>query len=276
MVRRILIGTLLFLSSLFFLLSVLGIGLVWVYNEPLTREATARVQGVDDELVKAQTAIRGARTELERVSRIVAGAETTLSTLKSQTQEAKKLFDQFGSTLNNSVIPGIQSARSRLDQLRGTLQNLRETLGKINSLPLLGSLQIPGDDFLAGLVGSIDSINAQINGMQQLIEKASLFTSDTSFLLGGDLTETKAHINSLRDSLREYDRKVTAWHVDARRIMKQLPVWIDRASIIATVFLFWFGLSQFGLLLHGLTLQRGGDPLAVIRRPRPPAETVSD
>jgi hypothetical protein len=33
-----------------------------------------------------------------------------------------------------------------------------------------------------------------------------------------------------------------------------------------TIFLLWFAVSQFGLLLHGLSLQQGGDPLVVIRR----------
>jgi hypothetical protein len=33
-----------------------------------------------------------------------------------------------------------------------------------------------------------------------------------------------------------------------------------------TIFLLWFAVSQFGLLLHGLSLQQGGDPFAVIRR----------
>jgi hypothetical protein len=49
-------------------------------------------------------------------------------------------------------------------------------------------------------------------------------------------------------------------------LIDSLPGWIDRASIILTVFLFWFGLSQFGLLLHGLNAWKGGHPLAVLRR----------
>ena len=42
-------------------------------------------------------------------------------------------------------------------------------------------------------------------------------------------------------------------------------MWIDRASLSLTFFLLWFGLSQFGLLLHGLNLRRGQNPLAVLR-----------
>lgn len=276
MARRIFSGILIFLSSLFLMASVLGLGLVWVYNEPLTREAVARLTTTDNELVSAQTSIRGARAELERVTRIVDTAEKAFSSFKQQREEAKKLIDQVTGSLNNNVIPGIQSARTRLNQLRGTIQSARESLAKINALPIIKDIQIPGDDFLTGLIGNIDSLNGQINSMQLLIQKASLFTSDTSFLLAGDMTETRAHITALRDSLREYDRKVTAYHVDLRRIIKLTPGWIDRASWIATAFLVWFAISQFGLLLHGLHLRDGGDPFTPIRRPRPAEEMVSD
>ncbi len=229
---------------------------------------------IDSELTQAQTAIRNARGELERTLRIVEGAEKTLSSLKDQTEEAKKLFDQFNQTLDKNILPGLQSTRGGINQIRGTLESLREGLKKINSVPLL-NLNIPGDQVLANLISGVDNVNAQIAGLQELVRKAEVFTSDTSFLLGGDMTETKLHIHQLLDSLVEYDRKVTGWHVQARQVITSLPGWIDGLSIFLTIFLLWFGFSQFGLLLHGLNLREGGDPLAILRR-KPPAEAVGE
>jgi hypothetical protein len=34
---------------------------------------------------------------------------------------------------------------------------------------------------------------------------------------------------------------------------------------LLTVFLLWFGFSQLGLILHGLNLWRGNDPLSPVR-----------
>ncbi|HEY6073304.1 MAG TPA: hypothetical protein VIV15_07925, partial [Anaerolineales bacterium] len=218
--------------------------------------------------------IRNARGELERTLRIVEGAEKTLSSLKDQTEEAKKLFDQFGQTLDKNIMPGLQSTRGGINQIRATLESLREGLKKINSLPLI-NLDIPGDQTLANLITGVDNVNAQIAGLQELVRKAEVFTSDTSFLLGGDMTETKLHIHQLLDSLVEYDRKVTSWHVQARHVISSLPRWIDELSIFLTIFLLWFGFSQFGLLLHGLNMREGGDPLAILRR-KPPAEAFGE
>ena len=58
---------------------------------------------------------------------------------------------------------------------------------------------------------------------------------------------------------------MAGWRDQAADLIKNVPVWIDRASISITVFLLWFGLSQFGLLLHGLSIRRGENPLDVLR-----------
>ncbi len=44
MARKILAWTLIVLSSIFLLASAAGIVAAWIYNEPLTREATARLE----------------------------------------------------------------------------------------------------------------------------------------------------------------------------------------------------------------------------------------
>jgi hypothetical protein len=264
MLRRIFAGILIFISSVLLMASVLGIGLVWVYNGPLTDEALTRLEAADHELVLAQTAIRDARAEMQRTLRIVETAEQALASLKDQTEQAKKLFEEFNQALDESVIPGLQSTRGNITQLKGTLVELRGTLERINSFPLIG-IEIPGDELLGNLIKNVDDLNAQIQDMQDLAQRASVFTSDTSFVLGGDMTETKQRMYFLLGSLIEYDRKVTAWHVQLRGIIRALPEWIDQLSIGITIFLFWFGLSQLGMLLHALNLRRGGDPFEVIR-----------
>ena len=103
--------------------------------------------------------------------------------------------------------------------------------------------------------------------------QASTFVGDTSYLLGGDLTETRNSLQSFLVSIREYKEKVAGWREQDRQLIAGMPGWIDQASILLTVFLLWFALSQFGLLLHGLSLRAGGDPLLVLRR-TPKTETI--
>lgn len=265
MTRKILSGALIGLSAVLLLASLAGIILAWVYNEPLTREVLSRLGEIETELDSTQTALEDARGELERTLRIVNSAEETLEALSDELEQAKLLFDEFDKTLGDRLIPGLESSRDRLSRLRGNLEDLRTQLETINSLPFL-DLNLPGDELLGNLIGTVDSMDAQIVRMEDLAEKASTFADDVSYLMGGDLSETRERLEAFVGVVEEYQAKVSSWQAQVEMLTASLPGWIDQASVILTVFLFWFGLAQFGLFLHGLALWHGRNPLDVISK----------
>ena len=260
MIRKILAGGLIFLSSTLLILSVVGIAATWTCNEPLTRKSITEVQGIDSLLAQIQTDIQNAKAEVERALRIVDSAEKALSSLVGQTSGANDLLMQVNSLLDDKLIPGLQTTQTKIDQVRTTLENLRTSLEQINTLPFL-NLNIPGDELLTGLLKDVDTLNSEITSVQDLAQRASTFVSDTSYLLGGDFTETKQELEDLNLVLKDYDDQITGWRSQAGRVIKSLPRWIDYASIILAFCLLWFGFSQFSLLLHGLSVWKGRNPL---------------
>jgi hypothetical protein len=264
MLRKLLSGGLVALSSVLLVLSLAGIGAAWYYNEPLTDEGLVRLGEVEAELAQTQIALRDAKAELERTLRIVDSAEETLETLSDELEQAKRLFDEFDRTVGDRLVPGLESSRDRLAKLKGSLEELRASLEEINTLPFL-ELNLPGDEMLGNLIATVDSIDMQIARMEGLADKASTFAQDVSYLMGGDLSATRQRLETFVDVVDGYEQRVDGWHAQVEVWIESLPGWIDRASVILTVFLLWFGLSQFGLLLHGLAVWRGGDPLEVLR-----------
>ena len=264
---RVISSILIYVGSLFVVLSVAGIIAIWVYRGPLIDEAMRRLNQVDNELTQAHSALSNGQTELQRTLRIVDSADQGLSAMKQQMTTAKQLTDQINGTVNKSLIPGLQGIRDKVDSLRGMLQNLRNSLKTLNSLPFL-NLNLPGDDFLAGLIGDVDNLDKQIASVQQLAQQASTFVGDTNYLLGGNLTDTKQRIQNLLNTVRLYDQKVGGWQAQERSIRDAAPRWINESAVGLTLFLIWFGISQFGLVLHGLAMRQGYDPLAVLRRNR--------
>ena len=264
MARKILSGTLIVLSSALLVLSLAGIGATWYYNDPLTTEAVSRLSEIETELAQTQIALRDARVELERTLRIVDSAEQTLEALSDELEQAKRLFDEFDKTLGNSLIPGLESSRERLTRVKANLEDLRTTLEEINALPFL-NLNLPGDEMLGNLIATVDSIDEQIARMEGLANKASTFAEDVSYLMGGDLSETRQRLEVFLEVVGEYEQKVTAWHAQVEMLIESLPGWIDQASIILTVFMTWFAFSQVGLGLHGLAIWKGDTPLGALR-----------
>lgn len=267
MARKILSGTLIVLSALLLLLSLVGIVAVWGYNEPLTRETVRRLKEIDGQLVQAQTALQSSAKELERALRIVDAAQTALQKLALQSDSAGDLLSNIQSTLDDRVLPELKTTRGRISTARSALESLKSVLAGIqNFLPNV-DLSAP-DKIVNDLIDSTKSLDNEIANVETLVQQTSTFVSDSSYLLGGDLGETRDSLQNLLNTVQDYETKVTESHKQVESVIEKTPTWIDRASVGLTIFLLWFALSQFGLLLHGLGIRAGGDPLMVLRRNR--------
>lgn len=252
------------LSSLFLLLSVAGILAAWVYNEPLTREATSQLRRIDDELARAETTLVSTKVELDRALRLVDAAQNALEKLAEQSTSADSLLDGIQSSLDDKLLPELKTTRERLGAARAALENLRSLIQGLGSIPFI-DLRFP-DQILTDLINSTNTLDSEIANAEDMAKRASTFVSDTSYLLGGDLTETRESLVNFLAAVDEYQGKVGDWRKQVSGLLEALPVWIDRASMGLTILLLWFGLSQFSLLLHGRMVLRGENPLAVLRK----------
>jgi chromosome segregation ATPase len=265
MVRKILAWILIILGSLFLVLSIAGIFAIWIYNEPLTQKVTAQLSDVDNQLAQAQTTLKSSEQELARALRIVDAAQAALEKLTQQTSSAASLFDSIQSTLDDRLLPELKTTRSRIESARTTLESLQSVLTGVGNFIPGVDLSAPGKA-LADLIASAKSLDTEIANVESVAEQASTFVSDTSFLLGGDLSGTRESLQNFLASIQEYEQKVAGWRQQAADLKTNAPKWINQASIALTIFLLWFGFSQFGLVLHGLSMRRGGDPLLALRR----------
>lgn len=264
MARKIITYTLIGLSSLFFILSFVGIILAWAYNTPVTEKITTQLNDIDSQLAQIQTDLGNAKTEVERALRIIESAETSLASLTQQTQDASQILENVNDALDDQLIPGLETTRASINEVRSVLENLQTSLEQVNNIPFV-DIQIPGDELITNIITGIDSLDAEIVNIQDLAQQASVFISDTSYLLGGDFQETKQNLQDLLTTLEGYDTKLTGWRAQVKTLIESTPRWIDNTSISLTFFLLWFALSQFGLLLHGLSMKRGDNPLDVWR-----------
>ncbi len=265
MTRKILAGLLIGISSIFLLGSFAGVILAWVYNEPLTLEVTTRLDEAETQLTQIQTDLRMAKAEIERALRIIQSAEDALASLTEKATSAKDALEEVNQTLDEELIPGLENTRARITEVRGVLVDLRDALEQLNSLPFV-NFEVPGDDLLAEIISGVDSLDTEIADVQGIAQRASVFISDTSYLLGGDFQTTKENLQALLEVLEGYDLKLTDWLAQVRNLKDSTPGWIDNASLSLSIVLAWFAFSQLGLILHGLMIWRGENPWEGLRK----------
>ena len=276
MVRRIFADILIVLSAIFLVLSLVGIGAIWYYNQPLTREVTGRLTEVDQELALAQATLESSEQELERALRIVDATEETLQKLTQQTDSAENILESIQSTLDDRLLPELKTTRARLLEARTSLQTLQSVIAGITTFVPGVDRILPGN-LISDLIDSAESIDTEIANMEVLATQASTFVGDTSFILGGDLTQTRESLETFLASIQDYEIKVTRWREQGKDVLEKAPRWIDQASIALTLFLLWFAFSQWGLMVHGLTMYRGERAFVVLRRvPHPHNPLIKD
>lgn len=265
MARKIVSWVLIILGSLFLAASIVGIAAVWIYNKPLTDKVTTQLTGIDSQLAQAEVTLESSETELSRALRIVDSAQDAMDKLAQQTHSAGNLLDTIQTTLDDNLLPELKTTRDRITSARTALTQLQMLLSGVQGFIPGFDLSAP-DTILKDLIASANSLNTEITNIEALGKQASLFVGDTSFLLGGDLTATQESLRGFLKAIQDYQVKIADWRGQVKTLLGQSPKWIDQASIALTIFLLWFALSQFGLILHGLHLQQGGDPLLVLRR----------
>jgi chromosome segregation ATPase len=265
MVRRIFADILVLLSAIFLVLSLVGIGAILYYNEPLTREVTGRLIEVDQELALAEATLKSSEKELERALRLVDATETALQKLTQQTGTAENILETIQSTLDDRLLPELKTARGRIVEARTALESLQSVLTGISSFIPGVDLNLPGT-IVQDLIASARSLDTEISNVEMLATQASTFVGDTSFILGGDLIETRESLETFLASIQDYETRVARWREQTAEVLEKAPRWIDQASIVLSLFLLWFAFSQWGLVVHGLTMHRGERAFVVVRR----------
>ena len=264
MVRKILSGFLIGLSALILGSSLVGIGVIWRYKGALTESIDSKLANIDQEMSQAQTALQEAQVELERALRIVDSSEEAFESFSAQITVARELLDTVTGVLDETVKPGLETSREKIDEAQKTLEDLRALIENLNQLPFV-NIETPDDGILNSFVEITDSLESEILRLEGMADEASTFMSDTSYLMGGDFQETRENIQNLGAVVDEYEGRISGWRGDLAELRRDFPVWINRAAIWLTVFLLWFAFSQAGLLLHGLSAWRDGNPWDVLR-----------
>src|SRR6185503_8736706 len=127
---------------------------------------------------------------LQRALGIVDTAQAALEKLTEQSNSADSLLGSIQSSLDDRLLPELKTTRNRIEEARATLENLQTLLTGVSSFIPGVDLNVPKST-LTDLIASAESIDTEIANMEVLARQASTFVSDTSYLLGGDLTQTR-------------------------------------------------------------------------------------
>jgi methyl-accepting chemotaxis protein len=262
--KRIIGLILLILSVIFFLVSLAGLIGIWVYNQPLTERALTTIETTSDDLEGAALAIELSKAELISARAQIDLLQAILETLGvNAAEDLNRLADIVGK-VEDTLTPVLDSFASGISTLRDSLLAIKDTLERINELPLV-NIQVPGIEAIEEGANQLENLQNQIEEGGGKIEQLSQTTQNTVDSLSTGFAELETSIEILLETLNVYEEKIESTQEQLQYLESNLPTWIDLASITLTVILVWLGISQVGVFILAWSLFKEQDLIAGIR-----------
>jgi uncharacterized phage infection (PIP) family protein YhgE len=249
---------LLMLSVIFFVVSLGGLIGIWVYNQPLTERAMTLIETTSQDLEGAAAAIELSKAELISARAQLDLLQAILETLGINAEEDLNRLADIVGRVEDTLSPVLDSVAGGIGTLRDSLLTIKDTLERINQLPLV-NIEIPGIESIEQGAEQLGSLQDQIEEGGGKIEQLSQTTQDTVDSLTTGFARLETSINSLLETLDEYADKIDSTQEQLSYLETNLPKWIDYASAALTIILVWLGISQVGLFILGWSYYRGQD-----------------
>jgi uncharacterized phage infection (PIP) family protein YhgE len=260
-VKRLLSLLLIILSVIFFLVSLGGLIGIWVANQPLTERALATIESTSADLEGAAAAIELSKAELISAQAQIDLLQAILETLGGNAAEDLNRLGDIVGKVEDTLVPVIDRVAGAVGSLRDALLSIKNTLERINELPLI-NIQIPGMDAIEEGVDQLDNLQTQIEEGGGRIEQLSQTTQDTVDSLTTGFAKLEASFTKLLKTLDIYEGKIAAAQEELDYLNNNISLWIDLASSLLTILLFWMGISQVALFILAWSLFSGQDLLS--------------
>jgi methyl-accepting chemotaxis protein len=259
--KRVIVISILVLSVVFFIAGLAALLTIWIGNQPLTENLLARLDAIDTDLAAAETAFVDTRLELEATQQQIDLIQSVIASLGIDSQENVKILTDIVQSFDATLSPLIDTVSSGVGKLSEAFLALKNIVERLNALPLV-SIEIPGAEKLEELSTSIQEQQAAVLQLKEKVQQISQLTEDTLNTLTSGYAEFEITINNLHSLVQEYELKIVDYRGQVATLEANIPVWIDQASVVLTIFLLWFLVAQTGLFLLAWSFYPGKDLLA--------------
>ncbi len=232
-------------------LSIIGMGLgvmgvvgVWLANGPLTQAALTV-------LIPAEATLASVEALSAEASQIMAGATDTLLTVRTRVDaageevaSADRTLETVAGIVTDRVGPALDVLRAGGGLVQEAADSLEKAVARLDGLPLI-QVDLPAVDKLRTVQRDVTNTVSDLEILKSAATAEQVGPLGTAFsLVSTPVIELDEQMQAARGKVDEIHRQVGAVHATVSMLVLRLPVWIDIASVVLTLFLIWFGVSQ--------------------------------
>ncbi len=232
------------LSFIGLALGVLGVVGVWLANGPLTQSALAV-------LIPTEATLASVEALSAEASQIMAGAADTMLTVRTRVDaageevaSADRTLETVADIVTERVGPALDVLRAGGGLVQEAADSLEKAVARLDALPLV-QVDLPAVDKLRTVQRDVTNTVSDLEILKSAATAEQTGPLGTAFsLVSKPVVELDEQMQTARGKVDEIHQQVGAVHDTVSMVVRRLPLWIDIASLVLTLFLLWFGASQ--------------------------------
>ncbi len=246
------------------LLSAGGLVLVWVEAPRAAAGASGLMDLAARSLDTTQSGLSLISSSLDQSRQSIQLMESTAAEIGTSLDQTVPMVHSTANLVGDNMTSIISKTQSSLASARASAQFVDDTIGLINSLPLLGKRYAS----TGSLSGSIEQVSKSLDGLPASLTALSgdLNASADNLQqihdrvdgLSGDIRRMDASAAQAQDVVRRYQALVSELQADAAAARKNAPGIIQAVKWAATLFFLWLAAAQVGLALQGVEMLAPG------------------
>jgi hypothetical protein len=246
--NRIAAWIIIVISIIGILVCLAGVVGSWAVNARLTDGILRLLSVVQAQLTSVEGALTRAGDQLQTASAALQTVQEAGSKLGNSIEENTPLLDLISSTLDENLVPSVESVRELFRPVWDSVLAINNTLEALNALP---GIELPT---------LTEQLQALSDRIEQVLQAArQLQTSIVEFRTGvvqnlldpflARVEEISNGLTVLEENVQTYLGQVDLLQAAVADLEARVPRTIDALTVILTLVLIWSALAQISLIL---------------------------
>jgi len=244
-------------------ISIFGLFSTWQLRSSLENSLLGSLELAEQSLTTTEEGLTAAGDSLGATHDSFSGLEETVRATGHSLEDTVPLIDSLATLARVDLPNTITSTQTSLASAQESAEIIDRVLTSLTKVPLIGSQifnynpDVPLHESLGQVSESLKGLPVALLTMEKSLETAR----DNVVVIQADISMMASDLKSMQDGLNDTEQVIGEYRILVEDLQSRvsaarenIPLQLNRAAWLATLFLIWLGFSQVGFILQGADL----------------------
>ncbi|MCP4198365.1 MAG: hypothetical protein GY762_14540 [Proteobacteria bacterium] len=247
--KRVLLYAGMVISIVMLVLAAAALIGTWVVNTPATEKVLGIVVPITETLQGVERLSSETGVALDGISAGFVQAEQRVEEIGDEVNEANVAVEAISALVGEDITPKLDATREGVRSIYDTLSAIQGAVQSFNAMPFL-DLELPGDEELGQALTGMEEIVVQVQDLNEALQnRKEEIVSGAVDQVSQPLDRLETRVSDIRARLQGFENRTGSAIEQMLYVQENAGRWIDMLSIIITLILIWFIISQVAMFV---------------------------